>query len=162
MLHEFGIDKTSGEITIDKNMKVIPLMSLESFSENISEEMIKSISATGHTFQLNPLMSNEIPLKLTCVFSRKPESFKQLTFIEITIYDPEITEGWKNWSLEKELDRRNIQEAWLKKILGVPSFTEGSSKEAHMYRVHYEFKWGHITSFYDGRDGYSHIEIKYL
>jgi len=60
MLHEFGIDKTSGEIIIDKNMNVTPLMSLESFSENISDEMIKSISTTGHTYELNTLISNQI------------------------------------------------------------------------------------------------------
>lgn len=162
MENKFVFDRNSGEIEVNDSFKITPNSSMSDFLKNVSDEFIKFQGGGGHLIELKPMVMNGVEFRLICVFSRKPECFKLLKFIELIIYDPKNTGGWENYSLESEMAKRRSQESWLEGILGKPSSTEGNPNEAHMYRVQYDFNWGRVASFYDGRDGYSRIEVDYI
>jgi hypothetical protein len=60
---------------------------------------------------------------------------------------PAEASSWNDWSLDQELQKKDIHDRWLTRTL---------DSEIR------EFQWGRITSVYDDRIGASSIHISYL
>lgn len=75
-----------------------------------------------------------------------------VTFVSLTWADPErSSDGWKDWSKERELEVARADAAWVSSVLkGVGTMTDT-----------YSFDWGTISSGYDDRTGGSSIVVRY-
>jgi|SRR5688572_601477 len=54
--------------------------------------------------------------------------------------------SWSDWSEQKELEKKEVHDRWLKNLLGKASS---------------QHKWGEVWSGYDSKAGFSSIEIRY-
>ena len=138
------IDKTSGELMIES----IPL----SLGRHLTRTTFLSLDV-GRSAKI--VVKNE-PF---CSYTIGRHEISGLVFIVIiyfydellesvslTSVDDNSRESWSAWSEEKELEKKEIHDAWLKTILG--------SASSH-------YKWGDVWSGYDSKAGFSSIEIRY-
>ena len=68
-----------------------------------------------------------------------------LESVNISSVDNESA-SWSDWSEQKELEKKEVHDRWLKNLLGKAS-------------SHYN--WGEVWSGYDSKSGFSSIEIRY-
>lgn len=75
-----------------------------------------------------------------------------ITFVSLTWVDAErSTDGWKDWSKERELEVARADAVWVSSVLnGLGTMTDT-----------YSFEWGTISSGYDDRTGGSSVIVRY-
>jgi hypothetical protein len=71
---------------------------------------------------------------------------EQLEAVNLSINDPEYGTGWEDWSEERELDRKQAHDRWLRSNGFVPRN---------------KYSWGSVWSDYDPKSGASMIVIRY-
>lgn len=71
---------------------------------------------------------------------------EKLNRMNLSIYNPNSSGSWDDWSEEKELETKKRQDNLLKQNFGEPP---------------YEYQWGSLESVYDKRSGSAHLIIIY-
>ena len=138
------IDKKSGELVIESiPLRIGPHLSRNEF---LSFRVGKSASIVvkNEPFCSYNIGSHEIS---GLIFSVTVYFYDELLeSISMSSVNDELGASWADWSEQKELERKEIHDRWLKNILGKAS-------------SHYE--WGEVWSGYDSKAGFSSIEIRY-
>jgi hypothetical protein len=80
------------------------------------------------------------------------------------------SEGWAGWSQERERARKETAEAWAKEVFGREMEVKPYELEGAVivpFEQHWDtarrakFPWGEITSYFDGKAGFSGMAIQY-
>ena len=137
------IDKKSGELVIESiPLRIGPPLSRTEFLSHPAGKSA-SIVVKNEPFCSYNLGTHEISglnFTVTVYFYNE-----LLESISISSVDNESA-SWSDWSEQKELERKEIHDRWLKNLLGKAS--------SH-------HKWGEVWSGYDSKAGFSSIEIRY-
>lgn len=138
------IDKTSGELVLESiPLRIGPRLAR---SEFLSHPVGKSakIVVKNEPFCSYNIGKHEISdLVFVLIIYFYGELLES---VSLTSVDDKTSESWTDWSEEKELERNEIHDRWLKKLLG---------------RESSQYKWGEVWSGYDSKAGFSSIEIRY-
>ena len=82
-----------------------------------------------------------LPTSLTLYFYEQ-----QLDSVTLVALDGRFGASWDDWSEQKELDRKRYHDEWLANTIG---------------SVNNDFSWGHLSSNYDAKAGFSAIYLQY-
>jgi hypothetical protein len=136
------IDKVHGgiylpqyEFVIDCNLTDGDFVSSRLFHDSIS----KKINEYMHYRFITTVDNCEFQFRI--IF----DPIGKINFMTISVATGEKSQ-WKNWSSEREIERKRKNDDWLREQLGNPP---------------YVYSWGEISSSYDPRAGSSHITFHY-
>jgi hypothetical protein len=137
------IDKKSGELIVESiPLRIGPHLSRTEFL-SLPVGKSASIVVKNEPFCSYSIGTHEIS---GLVFSVAVYFYDELLeSVNISSVDNESA-SWSDWSEQKELEKKEVHDRWLKKLLRKAS-------------SHY--KWGEVWSGYDSKGGFSSIEIRY-
>ena len=137
------IDKKSGEIVIESiPLRIGPRLTRTEF---LSAPIGKSASIVVKnerycSYNMGRHEISGLVFAVTIYFYNE-----LLESVSISSVDHESA-SWSDWSEQEELEKKEMHDLWLKKLLGKAS-------------SHYQ--WGEVWSGYDSKAGFSSIEIRY-
>jgi hypothetical protein len=138
------IDKTSGELVIESiSLRIGPRLSRTEFL-SIPIGKSASIVVKNEPYCSYNIGRHEISGLVFIVIIYFYDEL--LESVNLTSVNDKSSESWSDWSEQKELERKEIHDRWLKNILGNASSN---------------YKWGEVWSDYDSKAGFSSIEIRY-
>jgi hypothetical protein len=132
---------TVGEVNISEE-KVYPGYTRTDFLKSfLYTQVIRELSYSDNIYILKPqTIESEKFFMSICFHGEK------LKYISLSIQVNDETPRWETWSKEKQLEKKELHNQWLKRKIGTPP---------------YKYDWGEISSDYDERSGESSIWIQY-
>jgi hypothetical protein len=136
------LNTNTGGLSI-KGVTLGPTFTKNEFNNSVLVHDVLKEDNYGYTrYQLNPQSIWGERWAILLYFNQK----QILEIISLSLQDDEKMQSWKNWSEEKELQKKTKHDLLLAQYLGSPP---------------YQYHWGQISSQYESRSGSSHITIRY-
>jgi hypothetical protein len=132
-----GILMVSGESIIRPNLKEADFV-----SSSLGAKAKLIVANEGfRTYRLEGILKNGIECGITLTFQEG--ILKTATLIPRW---SEAPKKWADWSLDKELEYKEMNDRLIRESLGSPP---------------YQYEWGNVSSTYDAKSGYSVIVFQY-
>ena len=138
------IDIENGNIQfMNKSLIIRRWLSKDEFLySDLFADVIKQDDYNYTRFYLKPQLMDNKKFFVALLFN--PEG--RLSIVSLSLSTDDIIPSWENWSEERELNNKSLNDKWLRKSIGKPP---------------YNYSWGTIDSSYDPRSASSSIVIAY-
>ena len=125
-------------LIINKNIKKQDFIISE-----LSKYIFRKTENIDSTYFLKPLLIKDKYYIISIYFN----SCDKISFINLSYCKDDKIPNWKNWKLDDEINKKHINDLFLKEILGEPPYC---------------YSWGEISSNFNKQSSTSYITISYF
>lgn len=109
----------------------------------LSKYIFKKIENIDSTYFLEPLLIKDKYYMISISFN----AYDKISFINLSYCKDKSIPSWKNWNLEDEINKKHINDSFLKEFFGEPPYC---------------YSWGEISSNFNKQSSTSYITISYF
>ena len=138
------LDIDNGNIILNNNIIIKKNMTKKEFLDSeLSNKIFNKVENTNSNYYLKPMLISEKYYMVSIYFNQ----YNKISFINLSYCKNESIPNWKEWNVEEEINKKRINDLFLKDILGEPPYC---------------YNWGEVSSNFNKQSSTSYITISYF